>query len=171
MLSARDTPTKRIPHLELVTTAADHRRTDRGRPAVLIVSRKQGEIEYLEKALAALGLDAIAAANEDAAVNLFGEHREKIALVLLDTGHAGLNSAKLLACLRVIQPRLRHCFLVGPGRSRRLGESYLRKPFDAAAITKVVRELLTNDKPGSASGCCGCFLHVTRMQSNRSSTS
>jgi CheY-like chemotaxis protein len=123
------------------------------RPGVLVV-----DDEHLVRALLQLGLErdgfeVWSASNGREAIDLYREHREQIAVVLLDVRMPGMDGPGTLRALRELSPEVRACFMTGdpnaydPEGLRQRGAAHvIAKPFRLEQLADVLR-LLVQDAP------------------------
>jgi CheY-like chemotaxis protein len=124
-------------------------RPPRERPGVLVV-----DDDHLVRALLQLGLerdgfDVWSALNGREAIRLYREHRDRIAVVLLDAHLPGLDGPQTLGALRKLGPEVRACFMTGgpgaydPEGLRQSGAAQvIAKPFDLDELAHVLRPLV-----------------------------
>jgi CheY-like chemotaxis protein len=110
--------------------------------------------EHLVRALLQLGLErdgfeVWSASNGREAIDLYREHRERIAAVLLDVRMPGLDGPATLAALRELSPEVRACFMTGdpaaydPERLQQHGAAYfIAKPFRLDELGDILRLLV-----------------------------
>jgi CheY-like chemotaxis protein len=138
-------------------------RQPRGRPGVLVV-----DDEHMVRALVQLGLersgfDVWLASGGREAIQLYREHRDSIAVVLLDVRMPGLDGPQTLEALREMNPAVRACFMSGDmgaygpeGQRQRGAACVVAKPFQLADLANVLR-LVTQGAPAGprpAGGAC-----------------
>jgi len=123
------------------------------KPGVLVV-----DDEHLVRAMLQLGLErdgfeVWSAASGREAVDLYREHREDIAVVLLDVRMPGLDGPQTLDALRELSPAVVACFMsgntcpYGPDELRRRGAAcFIAKPFRLDELADVLR-LLARGEP------------------------
>ena len=116
------------------------------KPGVLVV-----DDEHLVRALVQVGLerygfDVWLASGGREAVHLYREHRDSIAVVLLDVRMPGLDGPQTLEALRALNPEVRACFMSGdtnPYRSEGLRQRgaacIIAKPFRLEDLANVLR--------------------------------
>jgi CheY-like chemotaxis protein len=121
----------------------------RERPGVLVV-----DDEHLVRVIVQLGLErdgfeVWTAASGREAIDLYQEHREDIAAVLLDVRMPGLDGPATLDALRELCPEIRACFMTGgpvaydPEALRQRGAAYfIAKPFHLDHLANVLRLLV-----------------------------
>ena len=116
------------------------------KPCLLVVEDEPALLKMLGVALRHHGFTVFLAANGAAAVELYGQHRDAIDLVLSDVQMGGLDGPQTLAALRGVNPDVRCCFMSGhPGRYMAqellgMGAAQLfEKPF--SSLTEVARVL------------------------------
>jgi CheY-like chemotaxis protein len=134
-------------------------------PGVLVV-----DDNHLVRALVQLGLerngfDVRVAANGRQAIEVYREHREHIAVVLLDVRMPGLDGPATLDALRQLNPEVLVCFMSGdtvdydPEELRQRGAaSVIAKPFLLNELIKVLRLLahgISADLLPSGGACRG----------------
>ena len=132
--------------------AAEGERTVRElheKPGVLVV-----DDEHLVRVMVQLGLERDGfevwpAPNGWRAIRLYREHRDRIAVVLLDVQMPGLDGPQTLDALREVAPQVVACFMSGdacanePEELRQRGVAYfLAKPFRLDHLANVLRLLV-----------------------------
>lgn len=118
-------------------------------PGILVVEDDQGVRDMLGLALGHYGFAAWLAATGQEAVSLYEQHRDAIALVLLDVQMPDMDGPQTLAALRTLNPRLPCCFMTGnigiyeAEDLLSLGAAcVLEKPFRIKNLTEMVRKLV-----------------------------
>jgi len=108
----------------------------RAKPGVLVVDDEHLVRVILQLGLERDGFEVWTAANGRQAIELYREHREDIAAVLLDVRMPGLDGPATLGALRELSPAVRACFMTGdpnaydPEALRQRGAAYfIAKPF------------------------------------------
>jgi CheY-like chemotaxis protein len=96
-----------------VLLAAIHRFTATDKPEILVVEDEAAVLDMLDVALRHYGFAVRLAASGQAAVELYRQHHESIALALLDVQMPGLDGPSTLAALKRLNPGLRCCFMSG----------------------------------------------------------
>jgi CheY-like chemotaxis protein len=91
---------------EVIATALKPRR----KPGVLLVDNDHLIRVMLQLGLERKGFDVLLAPNGREAIQLYREHRESIAVVLLDAHMEGLDGPATLDALRRLNPSLPACF-------------------------------------------------------------
>jgi CheY-like chemotaxis protein len=132
-------------------------RAAEGEPPVLQLRDKPGVLvvddEHLVRIMVQLGLERNGfevwlAGNGREALDLYREHREQIAVVLLDVRMPGLDGPGTLAALRKLNPDVPACFMSGdpgvyaPEELRQRGAAYvIAKPFHLDQLANILRLL------------------------------
>jgi CheY-like chemotaxis protein len=80
---------------------------------ILVVEDEPGVLRFMEVALRHIGFRVRAARNGEEAVQLYAQHADNIALVLLDVQMPGLDGPGTLTQLRARNPQVRCCFMSG----------------------------------------------------------
>jgi CheY-like chemotaxis protein len=119
------------------------------RPEVLVVEDEEAVSRMLAVALRLYGFEARLAGCGREAIELYRQHHEQIALVLLDVQMPDLDGPQTLVQLRQINPHLRCCFMSGnTGRYSAeellaLGAAHvLSKPFSSLSeVARLLRQL------------------------------
>lgn len=118
------------------------------RLTVLVVEDEDAIRRMLDVALRRHGLDVLLAATGDDAVAIYREHRDAIAVVLLDVRMPDLDGPATLAAIRAIDPEVRAGFVSGDTGAYttddliRAGASFvIAKPFDVAEVADALRRL------------------------------
>jgi CheY-like chemotaxis protein len=78
---------------------------------VLVVDNHLGVLTMLETVLRHFGLVVLFADAGEAAVEVFRQHAQTVAVVLLEVQMSGLDGPQTLAALRQIDPHVRCCFM------------------------------------------------------------
>jgi len=122
---------------------------NRKKTGVLVV-----DDEHLVRIMVCLGLermgfDVWVASNGREAIDLFGEHRDDIAVVLLDVLMPGLDGLQTMTALREQNPDIPVCFMSGDTGNRkpselvqRDGVSFIAKPFLLDDLANILRLLI-----------------------------
>ena len=116
------------------------------KPGILVVDDDDGIRGMVAFYLDRHGYTVWQAANGQEAVEVYQQHRDAIAVVLLDVRMPGLDGPQALQALRVINPEIRCCFMTGESGPYTLEELYrlgairvFRKPF--ASLPELVQVL------------------------------
>jgi CheY-like chemotaxis protein len=116
---------------------------------VLVVDDDASIRLLLDAALQQRGFTVWTACNGEEALNLYRNHRDAIALVLLDVRMPVLDGPQTLAVLRQWEPALTFCFMSGqsgdysPEQLLALGAACVfEKPFRVADVQKTVEQLI-----------------------------
>jgi CheY-like chemotaxis protein len=135
----------------------------RDKPGVLVV-----DDEHLVRSMVQLGLERngfhvwLASGGREA-IGLYRNHRDRIAVVLLDVRMPGLDGPQTLDALRELNPGVRACFMSGdtaayePEELRQRGAAcVIAKPFHLEDLANVLRLLTQGVHAGplSAGGTC-----------------
>jgi CheY-like chemotaxis protein len=140
---------------------AEQRRHDKVGVLVVDDDRMVGIVTQL--GLERNGFDVWLAADGREAIDLYREHGENIAIVVLDVRMPGLDGPQTLDVLRDLNPHVVACFITGDGggygaeelRQRGAGH-VIAKPFCLDQLTTVLRQLLSGapaDLSSSGGGC------------------
>jgi CheY-like chemotaxis protein len=123
------------------------------KPGVLIVDDEHFMRIILQLGLERNGFNGWLASSGQEAIQLYREHSEQIAVVLLDVCMPGMDGPQTLVALRQLNPEVRACFMSGnPGRydekelRQRGAALVIAKPFDLNELAKKLRQL-TPDTP------------------------
>ncbi len=126
----------------------------RAKLGVLVVDDEHLVRVMLQLGLERDGFQVWTATNGREAIDLYREHREEIALVLLDVRMPGLDGPATLDALRQLSPEVRACFMTGdpgaydPVGLRQRGAAHVvAKPFRLDRLVPVLRLLATADGP------------------------
>jgi CheY-like chemotaxis protein len=118
-------------------------------PGILLVDDSAVVRSLMAQVLRREGFEVWAAADGRQALELYGQHRGRIDLVILDKGMPGLDGLETLDALLRLDPYVRCCFLTGdvlnaaePELRRRGAMHVLYKPVAPEQIADVVRGLL-----------------------------
>jgi CheY-like chemotaxis protein len=117
----------------------------RERPGVLVV-----DDEHLVRVMVQLGLERNGfyvwlAPNGREAIDLYRQHKDSIAVVLLDVRMPGLDGPQTLDALRHLNPEARACFMSGdtgdyePEELRQRDAAVIAKPFLLEELANVLR--------------------------------
>jgi CheY-like chemotaxis protein len=127
------------------------------RAGVLVVDDEHLVRVMLQLGLERYGFEVWTAGNGREAIELYREHREEIAVVLLDVRMPGLDGPATLAALRELNPEVQACFMTGdpgaydPEGLRRRGAAYvIAKPFQLGPLVRALRLLATGEVPEAA---------------------
>jgi CheY-like chemotaxis protein len=126
------------------------------RPGVLVVDDEHLVRIMVQLGLERSGFDVWLASSGREALQLYREHRDCIAVVLLDVRMPGLDGPATLSALREMNPAVRACFMSGnmgdyepEDLRRRGGDQVITKPFLLSDLAKVLRKL-AQDAPAGA---------------------
>jgi DNA-binding NtrC family response regulator len=131
------------------------------RPGVLVVDDEPMMRTMLQLGLEGDGFDVCLASNGGDAIELYGKHRDNIAVVLLDVRMPGLDGLQTLDALLKLNPKVQVCLMSGgtdsdkPEELRQRGAAYaIAKPFRLDQLAKVLRQLVCGAAvdSGSAGG-------------------
>jgi CheY-like chemotaxis protein len=129
-------------------TRAEPDRTE-SRPVVLVVDDVDAVRRSLARLLRQAGFAVLTAGSGREALALYREQRHTIAAVLLDVCMPGLDGPQTLAALRLLNPRVRCCFMSADTGSYQgakllaLGAArVLTKPFQPDEVTGVLWQLV-----------------------------
>jgi CheY-like chemotaxis protein len=164
----------RPPDRKLVPPPAATSQVAEGEPTVQQLCNKPGVLvvddDHLVRVMLQLGLerngfDVWLAADGREAIDLYREHRESIAVVLLDVRMPGLDGPGTLDALREVNPAVLACFMSGGMGAhdpqellRRGAASIIAKPFHIDQLTNNLRQLTQGVPAGllpSVGGCQG----------------
>ena len=119
------------------------------RSCVLVVDDEPLMRTMLQLALEGDGFDVRLASNGRDALELYGKHRDNIAVVLLDVRMPGLDGLQTLNALLKLNPKVQVCLMTGgPGADepellRQRGAAYvIAKPFRLDQLVNVLRQLV-----------------------------
>jgi signal transduction histidine kinase/CheY-like chemotaxis protein len=112
---------------------------------ILIVDDEPNQIILLRRVFEKEGYTVLTAAEGDSALDVFSDHRDEIAVVLLDLGLPGTNGWDVFRKMREIQPKIKVVFVTGYvlpdlDLARVDKDSYgvVMKPYD---LTDIVRKI------------------------------
>jgi DNA-binding response OmpR family regulator len=135
----------------------------RDKPGVLVVDDNHMVGMLLQLGLEQHGFDARLACGGREAIRLYREHRDSIAVVLLDVQMPGLDGPQTLEALRELNPEVLVCFMSGAasayepeGLRQRGAACVIAKPFHLEDLANVLR-LVTQGVPAGplpAGGTC-----------------
>jgi two-component system cell cycle sensor histidine kinase/response regulator CckA len=143
-------------HLPIVAKAKEGQRvsapTDsflRGRETLLLVDDEPLVIQATEGMLTRLGYTLLTAESGRAALDIFEADYQRIDLVILDMIMPDMNGSDTFDGLMAIDPEVKVLLSSGYSRSgqaeailERGGKGFIPKPFDMAAISRKIREVL-----------------------------
>ena len=122
-------------------------------PVVLVVDDEPMVRAVLAAALGQYGVAVLLAAGGQQALELYEQHREGIALVLLDRRMPGLDGLQTLAAIRRLDPGVRCCLMSGAHDAHTGVElqalsvaCVFSKPFILAKVAQTIRHLLAGDE-------------------------
>ncbi|NVB42284.1 response regulator [Pseudenhygromyxa sp. WMMC2535] len=156
-ISVESTPDEgSVFEIELPVTKGARRKTKPARRAeapggsetVLIAEDEEIVRKVISGMLRRNGYAVINTADGNAALRAYEEHREEIAMVLVDVVMPGMSGPELAAALRVLDPELPVLFTSGYNQDGRLrdilpeGARLLDKPFQESELLRRVRQVL-----------------------------
>ena len=115
--------------------------------AVLVVEDSEAILDLLKLALNQYGFNSILALSGQAAVEIYQQQQDQIALVLMDVQMPGLDGPRTLDALRKINPAIRCCFMSGhPGKDsetelQEMGAFFIWKPFKLSELADLLQQL------------------------------
>jgi len=117
---------------------------------ILIVDDEPSVLDFLERGLRLNGFTIWPAKTGKEAVEIYRNHRESIAAVLMDVRMPDLDGPATLAALRSIDPEVRCCFMSG-GIGRYTQEDLLAcgavhvlgKPFALTDVVRVLQQMVS----------------------------
>ncbi len=120
-----------------------------GKDTVLLVDDEEMIIDVGSRMLAKLGFEVLTARNGDEAVAVYGEHRDKIDLVLLDMVMPQVGGGEAFDRLRKINPDVKVILCSGysiDGQARvilnRGCDAFIQKPFNLQTLSENIRAVL-----------------------------
>ncbi len=124
-----------------------------GRETILLVEDEPAVRTLALACLRQLGYRVLEAANGPEALRLFREHHHNISLLLTDLiMPEGMNGHDLAQQLRMTQPNLKAIFssgysreIIGSDSGLQHGDFFLPKPYEFAALARLVRHCLDNN--------------------------
>jgi CheY-like chemotaxis protein len=134
-----------------------------GRPGVLIADDEHFVRTMLLLGLEQYGFEVHAAADGREAVAVYQQHRERIAVVLLDVIMPGLDGPQTLTALRELNPNIPACFMtgdMGTYDSQQLLEcgaaKVVTKPFYLGQMAGILQRLVQGEAgdPVASDGQC-----------------
>jgi CheY-like chemotaxis protein len=138
-------------------------RQPRDKPGVLAVDDNHMVRIMVQLGLKRNGFDVWLASGGREAIRLYREHRDSIAVVLLDVHMPGLDGPQTLEALRALNPEVLACFMSGDanayepeGLRQRGAACVIAKPFQLEDLANVLR-LVTRGVPAGllpAGGPC-----------------
>ena len=134
-----------------------------GRPCVLVVDDEHMVRVLLQLGLERDGFEVRVADSGREAIEFYREHRDQIAVVLVDVRMPGLDGVQTLKALREINPEVLACFMSGDPGGYNLDElvhcgaaSVIAKPFHLDQLANTLRQLAQGapvELSASAEGC------------------
>jgi CheY-like chemotaxis protein len=140
--SLADEPVAREPAPAEGGSLADERG---GTETILLVEDEVALLAFIELVLAEAGYTVVSASDGEDALARMNGTEAAIDLVVTDSMMPRLNGPELLRRLRATQPELRVLQISGYSDQGLVGEDFLAKPFEPAALLHRVREIL--DRP------------------------
>jgi len=129
------------------------------RPGVLVVDDEASLLALLDIGLRHHGFTVWLAADGHEAVELYQQHHQEIAVVLLDVRMPRLDGIQALQALQHINPQVRCCFMTGQAGALadtqllELGAAgVLRKPFSLVDVAAILGQLAGHAVPTSPAG-------------------
>jgi DNA-binding NtrC family response regulator len=117
--------------------------------AVLVVDDEPAIRGLLKVALERKGFAVLLAAEASEALAVYGAHRSKVALVLLDVRLPGWDGPQILTALQSINPELCCCFMTGNGGNyteqellERGAAQVFAKPVPLAELVSAIEQLV-----------------------------
>jgi DNA-binding response OmpR family regulator len=120
----------------------------RGSETVLVAEDDEALRSVVVRSLTRYGYTVLAAPDGQAAVSLFREHKDSVALALLDVMMPRLEGYQAFEAMAPMKPGLKVLFmsgyakLEGAGGVARLGLPFIQKPFSPESLAARVREAL-----------------------------
>ena len=120
----------------------------RKKECVLAIDDEEGFLGMLKAALECYGFKVHTAANPSEAIKLYQEHRDDIAMVLLDYLLPEMSGDRVFEELQRLNPDVRVVLLTGCEESvadkmlKRGLRGYLQKPFNLPELTQKVRDAI-----------------------------
>lgn len=116
---------------------------------ILVVDDEEPIVRSVSRLLAALGYEVLTAPNGMEAIEIVRNNREQIALVILDMIMPGMSGSQTFDALRAIVPSVKVLLSSGysvDGQATEILErgcnGFIQKPFDLAALSAKLREIL-----------------------------
>ena len=113
---------------------------------ILVVDDESGIGEFLAAYLQSKDFKVFTAASAEEALNLWGEIRSKVSLLITDIIMPGLNGKLLAEKLMAEKPTLKVIFMSGylpeEVAEENLGANFFRKPFHPHELLKAIRAVL-----------------------------
>jgi two-component system cell cycle sensor histidine kinase/response regulator CckA len=123
-----------------------------GDETILFVDDDEEIITVGRKILASLGYTVLVASGGQAAVDLFIDQRDRIALVILDYVMPGMGGREVFDALKQIQPDVK--FLLSSGYSstdqvaaliEKGCRGFIQKPYDTVKMSRTIRTILDGE--------------------------
>jgi len=122
-----------------------------GTQTILMVDDESLVLSMGQTILSAYGYTVLTASGGEQALEVFAEHRNKIALVITDLVMPRMSGRELVEKLRAIAPHLRIICSSGYVRSSAPEDElgYLKKPFTSQELLRKVKQALTSEGPSA----------------------
>ncbi|MDE2292144.1 MAG: response regulator, partial [Elusimicrobia bacterium] len=122
-------------------------RAARGTETVLVAEDDAALRAVVVRVLKRAGYEVLAAGDGEAALRLFKEHKERVALALLDVVMPCREGYEVYEAAAPLKPDLKVLFMSGYSQldaqsAVRMGLPFIQKPFSPEALTLRVREAL-----------------------------
>ena len=122
------------------------------RPGVLVVDDEALLRTMLQLSLEGNGFEVCLASDGRDAIELYGKHRDNIAVVLLDVRMPGLDGLQTLNALLKLNPKVQVCLMTGGTgadeleKLRQRGAAYaIAKPFRLDDLANALRRLVRSE--------------------------
>ena len=129
----------------------------RGSETILIVEDDSGVRQLVSTVLQSAGYQVLECGNGDEALLMFRENENRVGLVLTDLVMPEMSGVVLADKLKAINPLIRVLYMSGYADDAVIrhgyldtGNPFIQKPFSAAKLLEVVREVLNRRAAGSA---------------------
>lgn len=124
---------------------------------ILVIDDEEDIREVVQDILESRSLEVLTAVSGEEGVEVFEQHADRIALVLLDMTMPGMSGAEVLARIRQIRPAARVIIASGYTESNLTAElgdnrpaAFLRKPFTLSALLSSVQSVLDGSAVASS---------------------
>lgn len=126
-----------------------------GTGTILLVDDEPSIRDMGKELLTALGYDVLLAEDGEAACRIFAEHREKIALVLLDIVMPKMGGKEAFASLRTMAPRIPVLLSSGytvEGVAQEIldegADGFIQKPYRMSDLARIIHSILDSSSSG-----------------------
>jgi two-component system, cell cycle sensor histidine kinase and response regulator CckA len=134
---------------EIVLGNKSFSQTSSGKETVLLVDDEDTIIDVIGMALKMIGYQVLIAKKGEEAIEIYRQHKEDIALVILDMLLPGMDGGKAFDLLKVINPQIKVLLSSGFSYNEEAAQiiargcsGFIQKPFGIKELSQKIRELL-----------------------------